>query len=218
MTTNAHLVTALHAPDPSVRLRAALDAGTTADHGLLDVLVQRCGVEPDFYVRDMLTWAVTRLPTEQTVPRIVDELRAAAPQARSQALHTLSKIGDRTAWPSITPALLHDDDDAVATAAWRAAVALAPDADAPTLAVELARELGRGPREVQRSLSRALVELDEAAAPALAIARAHENPVVRAHAIATEQLRRDPDSGFDDVLHLARRTAVGMPDAAGDSC
>src|SRR3954467_14085667 len=112
---------------PSVRLRAAMAAGTSPDPRFVDGLVERCAIEPEFSVREMLTWALTRHPPSVTVPELVDELRSEGSQPRSQALHTLSKIGDRRAWPAITPALLTDADDEVARSAWRAAVALVPD-------------------------------------------------------------------------------------------
>jgi HEAT repeat protein len=84
---------------------------------LLDALVARCAAEPDFYVRDMLTWALTRLPPAITVTKLVAALSSEGTQARSQALHTLSKIRDSRAWPAITRALLRDTDDSVAAAA-----------------------------------------------------------------------------------------------------
>lgn len=40
---------------PSVRLRAALGVGTAPDPRFVGKLVERCAVEPEFYVRDMLT-------------------------------------------------------------------------------------------------------------------------------------------------------------------
>ncbi|HEY4453675.1 MAG TPA: HEAT repeat domain-containing protein [Pseudonocardiaceae bacterium] len=181
-----------------MRLRAAQVAGTYPDPGLLDVLVARCAVEPDFFVREMLTWALTRFPAEITVPRLVVELRSERAQARSQALHTLSKIGERAAWPAITRSLLHDADDEVARSAWRAAVVLVPDGERAELATELLAELGRGDRDVRRSLSRALVALSEAIEPGLRAALASDNPAVRAHAQATQRLRLDPDAAFDE--------------------
>ena len=108
--TTTTLTRALSAPDASTRLRAALAAGTAPEADFVDPLVQRCAVEPDFFVRDMLTWALTRLPAEVAVPRLVVELSSTRAQARSQALHTLSKIGDGSAWPAITDDLLHDTD------------------------------------------------------------------------------------------------------------
>ncbi len=119
-TQTARILRGLAHGDASVRLRAALAAGTTPDPQLIDKLVERCAVEPDFSVREMLTWALTRHPAALTVPGLVAELRSETAQARSQALHTLSKIGDRRAWPAITRALLTDTDDEVARSAWRA--------------------------------------------------------------------------------------------------
>ncbi|WP_327011759.1 HEAT repeat domain-containing protein [Dactylosporangium sp. NBC_01737] len=199
------LVDALGAGDSSVRLQAALAAGTRPDGGLVDVLVERCAVEPDFFVRDMLTWALTRLPAEVTVPRLREELRSGRAQARSQALHTLSKIGDRGVWPAITRSLLHDADDEVARSAWRAAVVLVPAGEEQGLAVDLAAQFGRGDRHVQLSLSRALVTLGDVIEPVLRAGVASADPVVRAHARATQRLLLDPDAGWEPAVDEAKR-------------
>ena len=151
-----------------------------------------------------------RHPASLTVPRLIGELGSARAQARSQALHTLSKIGDRSAWPAITRAHLTDPCDEVARSAWRAAVILVPEADRPALADVLASQLGRGGRDTQLSLSRALVALGEAAAPALRTARSHRDPGVRQHAIATERLRRDPDAAFGYALEEAKRVVQSL--------
>ncbi|AIJ23519.1 HEAT repeat domain-containing protein [Amycolatopsis methanolica] len=217
--THRDLLGALSAGNPSTRLKAALAAGTHPDPGFLGELVARSAVEPDFFVRDMVTWALTRLPAEITVPRLLDELANGRAQACSQALHTLSKIGDRRAWPAITRALLHDADDEVARSAWRAAVVLVPDEGRAALAEDLAAQLGRGDRGVQLSLSRALVALGDVAEPALRTGLASEDPVVRAHARATQRLLRDPDAGFaPDVEEAKRVAALGPERAAGASC
>lgn len=204
---HAHLVDALSAREPSVRLRAALAAGTDPDSALVGTLLARCAVEPDFFVRDMLTWALCRLPAAITVPRLVRELDSGVAQARSQALHTLSKIGDRQAWPAVA-AVLHAEDDDVARSAWRAAVALVPAGAEAALASELTAALGRGDHHVHLSLSRALVALGDVAAPALEAAEASTDPRIRAHAAATTQLLRDPDSGFAVTVEMARRVAA----------
>ncbi|GGS84844.1 HEAT repeat domain-containing protein [Streptomyces violaceus] len=192
----------------SVRLQAALAAGTTPDPRFVDKLIERCAIEPEFYVRDMLTWALTRHSSSMTVPRLIDELRAERTQARSQALHTLSKIGDRRAWPAITRALLTDPDDEVARSAWRAAVVLVPEGEEPGLAGVLAAQLGRGERETRSSLSRALIALGEPITPALRAAMTDPDPRVRQHAIATERLWRDPDAGFESAIEEAKRVVV----------
>lgn len=204
---------ALENSDPSVRVRAAMAIGTNPDPALVGRLVDRCAVEPDFFVREALTWALTRHPASVTVPRLVAALDPGGPQARSQALHTLSKIGDRQAWPAITRALLTDPDDEVAKAAWRAAVVLVPDGEVPGLVAVLATQLGRGGRETQLSLSRALVALGEVILPALRSAA--DDPAVRAHAVATERLLEDPDAGFDLAVGEAQRVSV-MGDGRAD--
>lgn len=156
ITLGTHVIAALTADDKSTRLKAALAIGSNPEPALVDTLVARCAIEPDFYVRDMLTWALTRLPSEITVPRLLAELRSEHAQARSQALHTLSKIKDASAWPAITQSLLRDADDEVARSAWRAAVVLVPHGQEKNLAEELSVHFGRGTRELQLSLSRAL--------------------------------------------------------------
>ncbi|GIF47348.1 hypothetical protein Afe04nite_18870 [Asanoa ferruginea] len=175
----------------SVRLQAALAIGTNPDPAFVDPLVERCAIEPDFFVRDMLTWALTRHPASVTVPKLMAELSEERAQARSQALHTLSKIGDRQAWPAITHALLTDADDEVARSAWRAAVLLVPENEVEDLITVLASQLGRGGRETWLSLSRALVALGDAILPTLRAAATNADR--RRHAAATERMLRDPD-------------------------
>ncbi|QKG22928.1 HEAT repeat domain-containing protein [Actinomadura verrucosospora] len=204
-TNTARAFRGLEHGDASVRLRAALAVGSAPDPRFVGKLIERCGVETDFHVRDMLTWALTRHPAAMTVPRLIDELRSERAQARSQALHTLSKVGDRRAWPAITRALLCDADGEVARTAWRTAVVLVPDGEAPELAAVLSSQLGRGEREMQLSLSRALIALGEAALPALRAAITAHDPRVRAHAIATERLLHDPDAGFEFAIDEAKR-------------
>ncbi|MER6997069.1 HEAT repeat domain-containing protein [Streptomyces sp. NPDC000410] len=192
----------------SARLRAALAVGTTPDPRFIDKLIERCAIEPEFHVREMLTWALTRHSAAMTVPELLREVRSERAQARSQALHTLSKIGDRQAWPAITPELLADADDEVARSAWRAAVVLVPAGEEPQLAAVLSTQLGRGERETQLSLSRALIALGEEIVPTLRAAMADLDPRVRAHAIATERLLRDPDAGFEFAIEEAKRVVA----------
>ncbi|MEU5842807.1 HEAT repeat domain-containing protein [Rhodococcus sp. NPDC047139] len=198
---------ALAAPDSTVRLRAALEIGTAADPGFARTLVDRCALEPDFFVRDMLTWSLCRLPAQLTVPLLLAELDSGNRQARSQALHTLSKIGDPRAWPAVS-GMVHDQHDEVARSAWRAAVALVPAGSERRLAAALGAELGRGDHDLQLSLARALAALDDAAVPVLEAALADPDPRVRAHARATERIRVDPDSAFALSLETATRVAV----------
>jgi HEAT repeat protein len=200
----------------SVRLRAALAVGTAPDPRFIDKLIERCAIEPEFHVRDMLTWALTRHSSSMTVPKLIDELCSECAQARSQALHTLSKIGDRQAWPAITRALLTDADDEVARSAWRAAVVLVPEGEGPELAAVLSTQLGRGERETQLSLSRALIALSEVIMPALRAAKTDLDHRVRQHAMATERLLRNPDAGFEFAIEEAKRIiALGTTSQEG---
>ncbi|MFF5263717.1 HEAT repeat domain-containing protein [Actinomadura viridis] len=204
--------------DSSVRLKAAMAVGTTPDPKFVGPLIERCAVEPEFFVRDMLTWALTRHPSSMTVPRLIDELRSERAQARSQALHTLSKIGDRRAWPAITRSLLTDADadGEVARSAWRAAVVLVPEGEESGLAEVLATQLGRGERATRLSLSRALIALGEVIMPVLRPAMKDPDPGVRQHAIATERLLRDPDAGFEFAVEEAKRlVALGTTGQEG---
>ena len=210
-TFSDRVAAALRAEASSTRLQAALAAGTRPDPGLVDVLVQRCAVEPDFFVRDMLTWALTRLPPDITLPRLLAELKSDRPRARSQALHSLSKLGDSSVYPAITRSLLRDADDEVARTAWRAAVVLVPEGGQRALAEDLASQLGRGDRDVRLSLSRALVDLGEVVVPILEPAAVHPDPDVQAHARATMRLLRDPETGFDAAVEEAKRVvALGV--------
>ncbi|MFF7853418.1 HEAT repeat domain-containing protein [Streptomyces sp. NPDC007904] len=207
-TSTTRALRGLESGSPSVRLRAALTVGTAPDPRFVDRLVERCAVEPEFHVREMLTWALTRHSSSRTVPKLIDELRSERAQARSQALHTLSKVGDRHAWPAITRALLTDADDEVARSAWRAAVVLVPAGEKSALAAVLATQLGRGGRETRLSLSRALIALGEVITPTLRAAMADADPRVRLHAIATERLLTDPDAGFESAIEEAKRVVA----------
>ena len=81
----AALRTALQSDDESLRLQVALAAGRFPSRDYVDVLVERCAVEPDFYVRDMLTWALTCHDSSAVVPRLLTELGSDVPQGRTQA-------------------------------------------------------------------------------------------------------------------------------------
>lgn len=87
-----------------------------------------------------------------------------------------------------------------------------PESAAAKLAETLATQFARGGRDVQLSLSRAFVAIGEGASIAVERATTAEDPLVSAHANATERLMRDPEQGFDAALADARR-AVALRDA-----
>ncbi|MBU4189298.1 MAG: HEAT repeat domain-containing protein [Propionicimonas sp.] len=199
------LKAALQAEPASARLQTALAAGLRPNDRYIDQLVERFTIEPDFFVRDMLTWALIQHDPTLTLERVLPELSSVFPQARAQALHTLSKIGDQRAWPAITTELLADAEDEVARTAWRAAATLVPDGEESALAETLSTQFARGDRTTQRSLSRALAALGDVATPVIKKAKRRRNPAVRTHAIATEKLIKNPDAGFDVAIEAAQR-------------
>ena len=151
----------LKSPDQSVRLKAALAAGTYPETQHIEVLIRQCSNESDFFVRDTLSWALMRQDREAVVQRLIPELKSTNPQSRSQALHTLSKIGDKNKYSLITTELLLDADDFVASTAWRSASVLVPDADKPALVEILISQLGRGDSDTQFGLTRFLCAIGE---------------------------------------------------------
>jgi HEAT repeat protein len=157
----ATLEALLKSPDQSVRLKAALAAGTYPNLDHIEALIRQCASETDFFVRDTLSWALMRQDRPTVVQSLIPELKSANPQSRSQALHTLSKIGDQNNYSLITTELLLDADDFVASTAWRSASVLVPDADKPALVEILISQLGRGDSDTQFGLTRFLCAIGQ---------------------------------------------------------
>lgn len=201
------LRTALTSADDSTRLRAALAAGTEPHPDFVNVLVEQFATEPEFLVRDMLTWALIQQDRPRAVARVLAELDAENLQAKAQALHALSKLAEPSTWEAITDDLLFHADSAVARTAWRTAVVLVPVEERSALAVRLCTQLGRGDHQMHLSLSRELVNLGDAAQAAIAHAETHPDAAVRSHAFATSQFAANPDSGFEAALDKAKRLA-----------
>jgi HEAT repeat protein len=178
----ATLKALLESPDKSVRLQAALAAGTYPEDGYIEVLVTQCAHETDFFVRDTLSWALMRQDRKSVVQRLIPELKSVNPQSRSQALHTLSKIGDKENYELITRDLLLDSDDFVASTAWRSASVLVPDKDKQELVELLISQLGRGDGDIQFGLTRFLCSLGQQIVAPLTQATKSTNDVVRTHA------------------------------------
>ena len=151
----------LDSPDQSVRLKAALAAGTYPEEEFIEVLISQCAVETDFFVRDTLSWALMRNDVVQVVKRLETELQSSNLQAKSQAIHTLSKIGDKNNYALITDEMLFDSDDFIASTAWRVASVLVPEDQKVNLTAKLMTQLGRGDSDVQFGLTRFLCALGE---------------------------------------------------------
>ena len=178
----ANLRELLNSPNQSVRLKAALAAGTYPNPDQIEVLILQCAKESDFFVRDTLSWALMRHDQNSVVDRLKIELKSENPQARSQALHTLSKIGDKENYGLITRDLLLDSNDFVASTAWRSASVLAPDKDKQALVEVLISQLGRGDSDTQFGLTRFLCAIGQPIVAPLMQAAQSADEVVRTHA------------------------------------
>jgi HEAT repeat protein len=172
----------LKSTDQSVRLKAALAAGTYPNLEHIEILIGQCASESDFFVRDTLSWALMRQDRQAVMQRLIPELKSANSQSRSQALHTLSKIGDKDNYSLITLDLLLDADDFVASTAWRSASVLVPDADKPALVEILISQLGRGDSGIQFGLSRFLCAIGEPIVAPLMQAAQTADEIVRTQA------------------------------------
>ena len=157
----ATLESMLASPDQSVRFKAALAAGTYPETRFIEILVSQCAHEPDFFVRDTLSWALMRNDIPKVIERLQVELASTNPQGKSQAIHTLSKIGDKKNYSMITDAMLFDSNDLVASTAWRAASVLVPEEEKSALVSKLVTQLGRGDSDLQFGLTRFLCAIGE---------------------------------------------------------
>ncbi len=178
----ATLQALLASPDQSVRLKAALAAGTYPEPSYIEILIKQCSHEPDFFVRDTLSWALMRHDVSQVVSHLKPELSSKVAQARSQALHTLSKIGDKANYPLITLEHHLDEVDKVAVTAWRTASVLVPENERSALTKILITQLGRGDSDMQFDLTRFLCSLGDCIVEPLQDAAKSDNEVIRIHA------------------------------------
>ena len=204
----ATLKALLESPDKSVRLQAALAAGTYPENSYIEVLVTQCAHESDFFVRDTLSWALMRHDISKVVERLKSELNSENSQAKSQALHTLSKIGDKQFYSLITNEHHFDPLDKVAVTAWRAASVLVPDEEKPALTKVLVSQLGRGDSDLQFDLTRFLCALGDVIIDPLKQASESEKEEVQIHAAFTlmryQEMRlessKKSSSGEDSVI------------------
>jgi HEAT repeat protein len=189
----ATLKSALASPDQSVRLKAALAAGTFPTNEHIEDLVHQCAIDPDFFVRDTLSWALMRHDRATVVARLKIELQSKNPQAKSQAIHTFSKIGESENYSLITDEMLFDPDDLIASTAWRAASVLVPESEKHSLIEKLITQLGRGDSDLQFSLTRFLCTLGAEIIKPLEEASNSTSEEIRTHAAFTLMRFREMD-------------------------
>lgn len=181
----ATLQALLASPDKSIRLQAALAAGTYPEAEFIPILIAQCRFESDFFVRDTLSWALMRNEITKVVDCLKSELNSGVVQAKSQALHTLSKIGEKQYYSLITNEHHFDSHDNVAVTAWRAASVLVPDSEKSALTKILVSQLGRGDSDLQFDLTRFLCALGDVIVEPLKQASEADKEEVRLHAAFT---------------------------------
>ena len=199
----ATLEAMLASPDQSIRLNGALAAGTYPEPRFIEILVAQCAIETDFFVRDTLSWALLRNDQDAVVERLIPELKSENIQAKTQAIHTLTKIGDKKNYSLITNEMLLDLDDFVASTAWRAASVLVPDGEKDALVKTLITQLARGDSDVQFALTRFLCAMGESIVGPLSEASNAPKEEVRMHAQFTLMRLKEMQ------LEFAKKSTVG---------
>jgi elongation factor Ts len=191
-------------PEPAVRLRAAAELGRRRAVDAAPALVERLGLERDFFIRETLTWAILRIG-DNALPYLHQALWSPRWLARRQAAHVISKRGRQEDGALLLP-LIMDEVDAVASRAYAAAGQIHD----PSLVPALVGQLSRGDAEHRNALTAALVQFGGAAVPALVEAlRSDPRAEARRHAADTLALVGSPDA---DRAALALAEALGDPD------
>ncbi len=171
------LLAQLADPDKNARLRAVMALGQLADASALPVLLQRLRDEPDFFVRDNLSWAISACGAMAVEP-LVALLGDDNPAVRYQAAHALSKLRDARAVDALVACL----DDRDADVAQKAVFALGRIGDARALPA-LAAAIGTGSRELRTRREEALEAFGAVAVPFVSARLTHAETSVRVEVI-----------------------------------
>lgn len=214
---------ALVHPDKDVRQRAAVSLGQLADPSLAPQIAGLLWQESDFFVRETLTWLLTRTP-EPAAKAAAAALNEADASTRVQALHLLSKLADPDSVATVTRHI----DDADPLIADKARWALARIGD-PSVIPLLVDQLGEAELSTRDAMTNTLMQFGAAAVPTVVSALSAEDPSVRAHAadvlcyvgtpgaqLAIPSLIEGLDDGHPDVrlaVALALRELAVYPAA-----
>lgn len=168
-------------PDKDVRQQAAVALGQVPHAELADELAELLWSEPDFFVRETLTWVLVRTPQESAAAAVSALTSSRSPDStRLQALHLLSKIADPIAVDaaSAVAGLLDHENPLVADKArWTLARIGGPEA-VPALVAQL----GEADAAARDSLTTALAQLGASAVGPLVGSLSAADPLVRSHA------------------------------------
>lgn len=163
-------------PDKNMRGPAAIALGGSRVADALGGLLARVGHEPDFYVREDITWALVRMG-ENAIAPLIALLADESAAVRHHAAHTLGKISG----PRAVEALIGALNDSDHTVAGRAAGSLKVIGDARAIPA-LAGVLGHAHRDTQTAVTEALERFGADAVPAVLEAMKDARWQVREHA------------------------------------
>lgn len=121
--------------DKNVRIEAALELGKLANVQALPALLDRVGIEPDFFVRENVTWALVRMGDAAVLP-LITILERGDHASRLHAAHTLSKLADVRAVPALM-ATFDASDNALVQKAVYALGALRDERALPALVARI---------------------------------------------------------------------------------
>lgn len=192
----------LHHPSRNQRTLAALSV-TPADTAALSELVERLGTEPDFSVREHLTWAVVQLG-EQALPVLQAQLNHTAPEVRLQVVHALTKLADPRTIPLLVSLLADSELPIIRKALFALGQLRSPEA-----AAALISQLGHPDLETATVLSEALQAQGELALPALHEALTQPEAAVRTQAAEALGRLGDPRSG-DSLIEALEDSDEGV--------
>jgi HEAT repeat protein len=130
--------------DPVVRLSSAVELGRRQAAEAAPALVERLGLEREFFIRETLTWAVLRIAGD-AMAYLHQALSSPRWLAQMQARHVLSKMGRYEDADRLVP-LVRNEVDAVASHAYPAA----GQTHNPSVVPALVGQLSRGDSEHQQ--------------------------------------------------------------------
>lgn len=163
-------------PDKDVRQRTALGLGQCPDPQRAAQVALLLWREPDFFVRETLTWVLARTPGP-AVEAAEAALASGDAGVRMQALHVLSKVADRATVGAVAAHI--DDPDPVIADKARWALARIGD---PSVVPLLTGRLGAADLLTRDAMTRTLTHFGAVAVPDVVSALMAPDPATRAHA------------------------------------
>lgn len=163
-------------PDKDVRQQTAVSLGQLAEPRLAEQVAQLLWEESDFFVRETLTWVLTRTPgpAAEAATAVLTEGDTGT---RLRALHLLSKLADSDTVTAVARYIADPNPLVADKARW----ALARIGD-PSVISLLVDQLGDPDLATRDAMTNTLAHFGSAAAPTVLMALVADDPSIRAHA------------------------------------